>query len=163
MLLWYGNIPAVHFSRVWFSGPVTVKRDQSVTVTGATPAGLANVSLGLWEQERTGCLRPSQSLSGVLLTLWHVCQTPVLAGTPQGTPSTPSWLYMGNCFGAWTAKLWLLLLPPHCLCQWTFCWGGYMLVRAILMNLNLFLYSVFLFFQKVELAWGSSISHFEDG
>lgn len=51
----------------------------------------------------------------------------------------------------------------YSLCQWTFCWGDCALARAILMNLNLLLLSVFLFFQRVEPVWGRSILHLEDG
>lgn len=86
----------------------------------------------------------------------------VPAGTPQGIPNTLSWSYLGKCFEPLTANLGLWLPPPHVLCQQTSYWGGYILVREILIDLSLLLYSVFLFFQEVEQAWASSISRLED-
>lgn len=133
---------------------------QSVTVTGATHSGLANAMLDLWEQARMGCLRTSQSLLGLLLTLWQVCQPAGASWDTSGHPQYPS---MGNCFEPLTTKLSWGCFHLYSLSQLAFCQGGYMLVRAILMNLNFFLHLVFLFFQIAELASGRSISHWEDG
>ena len=128
-------------------------------VTRATHSGLANVTLDLQEQERMGCPRPSQSLSGLLLTLWQVCQPAATSWDNSGhpLPGHTQATALSHWLQSWSCACFHL----YSLCQWTFCQGGY--ISKGNFNLNLLLLSVFLFFWIVELAWGSSVPHLEGG
>lgn len=98
------------------------------------------------------CLRPPRSSSGLC---WPLARPPshrCSVGHVGAALVSPFLVIHGQLLWAADCKAGSSSLPPRSLCQWTFCRGGYVLVRAILMNLNLLWYSVFLFFQKAEVA-----------